>query len=187
MGTVRRESRLHPLKHLKTINHHKWLVFVHCWKCGLYKQAFLHDMSKYAPVEFWAGAKYYQGVRSPNNAQREAEGVSAAWLHHKGRNKHHLEYWVDYSLEDGQLAGMEMPVKYVVEMICDRIAASKNYQGAAYTRHHPLQYYNRGKGHYLLHPKTRALMEELLELLDREGEEALFRYIRTQVLHNAKG
>ncbi len=176
---------MHPLKHLKTINRHKRLVFIHCWKCGLYRQAFLHDLSKYSPVEFWAGAKYYQGgVRSPNNAQREAEGVSAAWLHHKGRNKHHLEYWIDYSLENGEMAGMEMPVEYVVEMICDRIAASKNYRGKDYAPDYPLQYYNRGKDHYLLHPKTRALMEELLQMLAREGEDALFRYIRTNVLHN---
>ena len=176
---------MHPLKHLKTINRHKRLVFIHCWKCGLYRQAFLHDLSKYSPVEFWAGAKYYQGgVRSPNNAQREAEGVSAAWLHHKGRNKHHLEYWIDYSLENGEMAGMEMPVEYVVEMICDRIAASKNYRGKDYAPDYSLQYYNRGKDHYLLHPKTRALMEELLQMLAREGEDALFRYIRTNVLHN---
>lgn len=174
----------HPIGHLKTINHHKWLVFVHCWKCGLYRQAFLHDLSKYSPVEFIPGAMYYQdGKRSPNNAQREAEGVSTAWLHHKGRNKHHFEYWIDYSLGEGNpMSGMEMPVNYVVEMICDRIAASKNYQGENYTQHHPLQYYEHGKGHYLLHPKTQALMEQLLHMLDEQGEDALFRYIRKEVL-----
>lgn len=174
----------HPIGHLKTINHHKWLVFIHCWKCGLYKQAFLHDLSKYSPVEFIPGAKYYQGgKRSPNNAQREAEGVSTAWLHHKGRNKHHFEYWIDYSLGEGfPFTGMEMPVEYVAEMICDRVAASKNYQGKNYTQHHPLEYYNHGRDHYLLHPNTRALMEKLLHILDEKGEEELFRYIREEVL-----
>ena len=72
-------------KHLKTINHHKWLVMKHCFKAGLYKQGLLHDMSKYSPTEFWAGVKYYQGTRSPNDAEREDKGVSYAWLHHKGR------------------------------------------------------------------------------------------------------
>ena len=77
----------HPIKHYKTIRHHKMLVMKNCFRCGLYWQGLTHDLSKLAPVEFWAGAKYWQGTCSPNNAQRQAEGYSAAWLHHKGRNK----------------------------------------------------------------------------------------------------
>ena len=86
------------LKHLQTINHHKLLVMKHCFKVGLYKQGLLHDLSKYSPTEFLVGCRYYQGTRSPNNAEREATGYSTAWLHHKGRNKHHYEYWIDYSM-----------------------------------------------------------------------------------------
>ena len=114
--------------HLKTINHHKMMVMKNCFRVGLYKQGLLHDLSKYSPTEFIPGIKYYQGNRSPNNAQREAEGCSTAWLHHKGRNKHHYEYWIDYPTnKEAGLVGMEMPVKYVVEMFCDRLAASRNY------------------------------------------------------------
>ncbi len=108
------------------------LVMKNCFRCGLYWQGLTHDLSKLAPVEFWAGAKYWQGTCSPNNAQRQAEGYSAAWLHHKGRNKHHLEYWIDYAPNgDHAMAGMRMPDRYVAEMVCDRIAASKNYKGAS--------------------------------------------------------
>lgn len=100
----------HPIKHYKTIHHHKMLVMKHCFRCGLYWQGLTHDLSKLAPVEFWAGAKYWQGTCSPNNAQRQTEGYSAAWLHHKGRNKHHLEYWIDYAPDgDHAMAGMRMP------------------------------------------------------------------------------
>ena len=81
----------HPIKHYKTIHHHKMLVMQNCFRCGLYWQGLTHDLSKLSPVEFWAGAKYWQGICSPNNAQRQKEGYSAAWLHHKGRNKHHLD------------------------------------------------------------------------------------------------
>ena len=124
----------HPIKHYKTIRHHKMLVMKNCFRCGLYWQGLTHDLSKLAPVEFWAGAKYWQGTCSPNNAQRQAEGYSAAWLHHKGRNKHHLEYWIDYAPDgDHAMAGMRMPARYVAEMVCDRIAASKNYKGDKYT------------------------------------------------------
>ena len=89
-------------KHLCTILHHKNLVRAGCFKIGLYKQGLLHDMSKYTPTEFLVGCKYYQGTMSPNNAEREDKGYSAAWLHHKGRNKHHMEYWIDYGVGDGR-------------------------------------------------------------------------------------
>ena len=85
------------IKHFKTITYHKWLVMKGCFAVGLYKQGVCHDLSKYMPSEFLVGAKYYQGDRSPNNAEREAMGYSSAWLHHKGRNKHHYEYWIDYN------------------------------------------------------------------------------------------
>ena len=111
--------------HFITLTHHKILVMQGCFKVGLYGQGLLHDMSKYSPAEFLVGARYYQGDRSPNNAEREAVGYSSAWLHHKGRNKHHYEYWIDYSASDikGGMTPARMPDKYVVEMLMDRIAA----------------------------------------------------------------
>lgn len=170
-------------KHLKTINHHKWLVLKYCFRAGLYKQGLLHDLSKYSWVEFSVGARYYQGNRSPNNAEREAKGYSLAWLHHKGRNKHHLEYWIDYSLNEGTpMSGMKMPVKYVVEMFCDRIAASKNYNKEKYTDQDPLAYFLASKEHYLIHPDTRILLEKLLFMLKEKGEAATFRYIRQELI-----
>ena len=71
----------HGFEHFKTITHHRHLVMKNCFKVGLYKQGLMHDLSKYSPVEFSVGAKYYQGTRSPNNAEREATGLSFAWLH----------------------------------------------------------------------------------------------------------
>lgn len=144
-------------------------------------------MSKYSPTEFFVGAKYYQGTRSPNDAEREAKGYSAAWLHHKGRNKHHLEYWIDYSLENGkQMSGLKMPTKYLVEMFCDRVAASKNYNGKKYTNSDPLNYYLHSKSHYMIHPETAQQLEELLTMLKEKGEDETFKYIRTVLLGKKK-
>lgn len=172
-------------KHLKKIRRHKRMVMRYCFKVGLYKQGLLHDMSKYSPTEFLAGAKYYQGYRSPNDAEREDKGYSAAWLHHKGRNKHHLEYWTDYSLKEGEIiAGVEIPTKYVVEMFCDRIAASRNYNGERYTDADPYNYYMKSKSHYIIHEKTAALLEEMLIMLKEHGEIYTFDYIRRNILHN---
>ena len=176
------------LKHLQTINHHKLLVMKHCFKVGLYKQGLLHDLSKYSPTEFLVGSKFYQGTRSPNNAEREVKGYSAAWLHHKGRNRHHYEYWLDYStdLNEG-IIGMKMPVRYVVEMFLDRIAASKVYIGEAYNDSDPLRYYENGRAGELMHPETRALLEKLLHMLAEKGEEETYRYIRREVLRKKEG
>ena len=172
-------------KHFCTITYHKYLVAKGCFAVGLYKQGLLHDMSKYSPTEFRVGAKYYQGTRSPNNAEREDIGYSSAWLHHKGRNKHHFEYWIDYTAQGGEgpLSGMKMPDNYIVEMVMDRIAASKVYMKEKYTDRSPLEYYERSKSKVILHPHTRKMLEHLLTMLAVKGEEKTFVYIRKEILH----
>ena len=171
--------------HLHTVNAHRRLVRKYCFKLGIYRQGLMHDLSKYSPSEFIPGVKYYQdGHRSPNNAQREDEGGSKAWLHHKGRNKHHFEYWIDYDVDGSRtvLAGMKMPVKYVAEMFCDRIAASRIYNKEKYKDSDPLDYYIKGLGHYIMHPETDALLHKLLQMLADKGEEYTFEYIKKNVL-----
>ena len=165
--------------HFQTITEHKLLVMKHCFQVGLYGQGLLHDLSKYGPEEFLSGAYYYQGNRSPHAAAREICGFSSAWLHHKGRNKHHFEYWIDYtSKKEEGLVGHKMPLRYVVEMVMDRIAASKVYKGGDYTRKSPLEYYEREKPFILMHQETRALLEKLLRMLAEKGEERTFASIR---------
>lgn len=174
---------MRPLMHFCTITKHKFLVMKECFRVGLYRQGLLHDLSKYSWIEFRVGCRYYQGNRSPNNAEREDRGYSSAWLHHKGRNKHHYEYWIDYSLDGtGRLTGMRMPVRYVVEMFLDRIAASKVYRGSGYKVSDPLEYYENGKAGELMHPETRELLEKLLHMLADQGEEMTYQYIRREVL-----
>ena len=170
----------HPIKHYKTIHHHKMLVMKHCFRCGLYWQGLTHDLSKLAPVEFWAGAKYWQGTCSPNNAQRQTEGYSAAWLHHKGRNKHHFEYWIDFSRTSQGIAGAKMPVNYLVEMVMDRIAACKVYRGKDYTDASAWEYYQRERPYLnsAMHTETRAELEKILIMLKQRGEKTTFSYLR---------
>lgn len=175
------------IQHFRTITRHKLLVMKECFRVGLYRQGLLHDLSKYSWTEFRIGCRYYQGDRSPNNAEREARGLSTAWLHHKGRNRHHYEYWIDYSLDGtGKLAGMKMPVRYIVEMFLDRIAASKVYKGQSYKDSDPLLYYLNGKAGELMHPETRDLLEKLLHMLADQGEERTYQYIRQKILKKKK-
>ena len=167
--------------HLKTVHHHRALVRKYCFRLGLYWQGLTHDLSKYSPVEFWAGVKYFQGNRSPNDAQRREIGYRASWMHHKGRNRHHFEYWTDYTA-DG-ISGIEMPAKYVAEMFCDRLAASKTYRGKDFQCGDPYQFFLRGKGRrLLLHPNTEALLGDMLIKLRDEGEDAAFAFVRREIL-----
>lgn len=103
---------MHIREHLKTVTRHRRLVRHYCFRLGLYWQGLTHDLSKYSPTEFWRSAKYYQGFRSPNDQERSETGVSLSWLHHKGRNRHHFEYWIDYRIgPDGTvtMGGCKMP------------------------------------------------------------------------------
>lgn len=171
--------------HLRTITRHKLLVTLYCFKVGLVRQGLLHDLSKYAPAEFWRGARYFQGDRSPNSAERAHRGVTEAWLHHKGRNRHHFEYWVDIRGNgDARMEGKPMPTRYVVEMLCDRIAASRVYQGAAYTDASPLEYFLRegSAGALPIHPATAALLQVMLERLARDGERATLGWVRRDIV-----
>ena len=174
---------MHFWQHLKTVQHHRRLVRQYCFRLGLYWQGLTHDLSKFSPVEFWAGVKYFQGDRSPNDAQRRDIGYSASWLHHKGRNRHHFEYWTDYGMNGEGIVGVEMPKKYVAEMFCDRLAASKVYRGKDFRQGDPYDYCLYGKQKRLLmHPATSALLEKILLVLRDEGEDAAFDYVRREVL-----
>ena len=167
--------------HLKTVHRHRTLVRKYCFRLGLYWQGLTHDLSKYSPAEFLPGVKYYQGDHSPNDQQRQEQGYSSSWMHHKGRNRHHFEFWTDYG--QGGIVGIEMPKKYVAEMFCDRLAASKVYRGKDFDPGDPYKFFLRGKGRQLLiHPATSDLLEKILLKLRDEGEDATFAFVRHDVL-----
>ena len=166
--------------HFRTITHHRLLVMKGCFQVGLYRQGLLHDLSKYTWTEFKTGVRYYQGDRSPKAAEKEIRGYSPAWLHHKGRNKHHFEYWTDVSTREDnwRIVGVKMPVRYFVEMVMDRIAASRTYQGRAYTDGDPYAYFSRSKDVLTMHPETKRELDKVLRMLEKKGEPYTFRYLR---------
>ncbi|MBQ5315976.1 MAG: catalase [Oscillospiraceae bacterium] len=165
-------------KHFDTVNKHRLYVCMHCFKAGIYWQGLTHDLSKYSPEEFLVSASMYQGTRSPNEGEREDKGYSLAWMHHKGRNKHHFEYWTDYDPATRKMSPVKMPLIYVIEMFCDRVAASKVYMGDAYNDGCPLAYFDKGRHTRMIHPTTSKLLEKLLIMLRDRGEEYTFAYIR---------
>ena len=174
---------MHPWKHFCTITRHRHQVIRHCRKAGILWQGLRHDLSKYTPTEFIPGARYYIGTRSPNEGERQDKGYSLAWMHHKGRNRHHFEYWTDYVPPTRRMQSVPMPARYVAEMFCDRLAASKVYRGADFDPGDPYKFFLRGKEKRLLmHPATEELLGTILIVLRDQGEDAAVDYVRREVL-----
>ena len=169
-------------KHFLTISRYRRIVRQGCFRVGLYWQGLTHDLSKFSPAEFCVGVRYYQGVRSPNAAEREEKGYSEAWMHHKGRNRHHYEYWTDLDIKTRRYESVIIPRKYLVEMVMDRRAACIVYQGKDYHPSSALEYLNRSMEKDLMHPETRRQLTYILTMLAEKGEKETFRYLKNDVL-----
>jgi hypothetical protein len=165
--------------HLHTINHHRYEVMKNCFACGLYKQGLTHDLSKYSLSEFHESVKYFQGNRSPYMLEKELFGYANGWMHHKGRNKHHWEYW--YDMVDGKFQPLEMPFNYFVEMICDRVAACKIYQKDQYTKESALNYYQSREESKFIHPNTNKMLKETLKEISIKGEKIVFHELKLKL------
>ena len=166
---------MHIIKHFITITSHRIKVMNMCFKCGIVWRGLTHDLSKYSPKEFIEGAKYYVGTYSPNAECRRLTGKSEAWLHHKGRNPHHIEYWVDSN------EAVMMPYPYAVESICDRIAAGKTYKKKEFNQTNPLKYWYAHLGQTPVHEKTADFFEHVLTDLSIHGEKYILnkKYMKT--------
>ena len=167
------------IHHLHTIDSHRFQVMKNCFACGLYHQGLTHDLSKYSPSEFWVSVKYFQGDKSPYMKEKQIKGYSLGWLHHKGRNRHHWEYW--YDMIDGRWQPIKMPYNYVVEMVCDRVAACKVYQKEKYTDASPLAYYLSRNDQKYMHPETAKALEEALTMIQNKGEKATFAALKKRI------
>ena len=126
----------------------------------------MHDWSKYSVTEFGESIKYYTGKRSPVQIAREKNGYSKAWLHHKGRNKHHPEYWYDYDMPCQTII---MPYVYAVEMVCDDLAAGMIYNGKNWTQDTQIQWWKKVGNKKAIHPAILAFTEEVYKQVSKNG------------------
>ena len=155
---------INAAKHFITITKHKLIVFKLCCKTGQPWRGFMHDWSKYSPTEFWESAKYYTGKFSPIHACRKINGYSKAWLHHKGRNKHHYEYWVDNFDKGGE--PLQMPYKDAVEMLCDYLGAGRAYMGKDFSYRKELEWwYKKCEKPIAMHSQTKMYITNTFSTL----------------------
>ena len=153
-------------RHLHTVNKHRFYVFKLSLKAGIPMRGLLHDLSKYSPIEFWEGVKYFNGRKSPISVCVQENGYSKAWLHHKGRNKHHFVYWIDFATEEKAAV---IPYKYAVEMICDTLAASIVYNGKEWKKDTQLNYYNKRTDKEYINPKIQKFLLTVYEQIAKDG------------------
>ena len=152
-------------KHIKLVCKHRWLVFRFSLKLGIPFRGFMHDFSKFSYDEFWESVKYYDGKISPITRCKQTEGYSKAWLHHKGRNKHHFQYWVDLGTKG---VAPVIPYKYMAEMICDKLSASITYNGKNWNNSSEYEYWKHEKTRTIINPKIENFLEEVfLEIKDK--------------------
>jgi len=179
------------VRHFLLISKHKAFVFLYCSYAGCPWRGLAHDWSKYSPAEFFESVRFFNGRRSPVGLARELEGYSFAWLHHKGRNKHHFEFWSDVVDESGvaapnygQFYPLPMPFTYALEMICDTIAASRVYNGKKFS-YETLYDWSRKRTRVPLnmHPSTRRFFDAIYQEMRDDGNcKALRRAKRIFVL-----
>lgn len=155
-------------EHFKVVMTHKKYVYEECKACGFFYRGILHDVSKLLPIEFLSSAKYFQGNRSPIEAEKEDKGYSMAWLHHKSVNKHHWEWWTDFD-DYGNVVANKIPYVYVIEMICDWIGAGKAYTKDKWSQASPIDYYNKERPNRYFNEETEKLVVYLLEIIRDNG------------------
>ena len=171
------------LGHIHTVNIHRWEVFKLSIRLGIPLQGLLHDLSKYSIEELRDSVKYYAGGKySPLVKCKKETGYSRAWLHHKGRNKHHYEYWYDVAAPE---KAPIIPLKYMLEMVCDRIAATKTYNRGHFEYKQVLDYYYKEEPHMTLNPKLKKFLETVFKNLSKNGNKNFNKKYITKIYYNS--
>ena len=156
-------------KHFKMIMTHKTYVFKNCYRAGIPMRGLLHDLSKLSPTEYFESCKYYTGVSSPINEAKKDKGMSMAWFHHRGRNKHHWEYWVDDLSNGGH--GTLMPYEFALEMICDWIGAGQAYEKDTWTFARPYDWFcTQRKEKGKIHPDIVKFVDRIFWTMKETGD-----------------
>ena len=128
-----------------------------------------HDISKNESFQYRAYDAYFYGN---NKSNKVVEDFNLAWLDHIHKEPHHWQHWV--LINDDPNEGtvcLEMPERYVIEMICDWWAFSWS-KGNLYEI---FKWYNEHEVHIKLHKKTRARVEYVLDMIGKKLEKKVWK------------
>ena len=168
--------------HLKTVLTHKYWVFRYAFTAGIPVRGLLHDLSKFSPAEWGESIRYYTGKRSPIRDARAENGYSLTWIHHRGRNRHHFEYWLD-NRADGGLTVVPMPFFCALELICDRLGAGRAYRKKNFTLEEQVfRFHQDIESSPLVHPQTKRFVGSVFIALNEAPDKQAFK----KILRNAR-
>jgi len=160
-------------RYMSYLLRHKYFVAKECFKNRLYWQGIIHDLSKFRRDEFVPYMNYFYDHKDEINRGRDESGYykptdtgdkafDFAWLLHQKRNKHHWQWWI-LPEDNGGVKVLEMPYKYMLEMLCDwkgaGMAQGNKYAGGVEA------WYWRNRDKMQLHPNTRAYIEQIIRWL----------------------
>lgn len=147
------------LGHINQVLRHKFWVFICCCKFGIIWRGITHDLSKFSWAEFWPSVRYYQKGSSPIPRLHHEASEYRPWLHHRGRNDHHSEYWHRYT--HGTFYALKMPFDCVLEQIADWIGSTRAY-GREFDIDDEIQWLQ-STSFYMMHEKTLELTLSILK------------------------
>ena len=152
------------LKYIISVLRHKWLVLQAAYRLGITWRGLWHDWSKFLPSEWMPRVRSLRAYNldlnktawSPDMVEDE---MQLCWLKHYHRNPHHWQWWV-ILLDSGSQKAFPMSDNYRREMLADWIAVSQRPD-----RLDIIPWYRQNKDKFILHPETRAWVEQELEKL----------------------
>jgi hypothetical protein len=142
--------------YFKYVLAHKWWVFRACrhFKVPLL-QALVHDWHKFLPSEWFPYVRTFY-LEDGTKRYVETEEFAYAWNLHQKRARHHWQFWL-ITWDRGSTTPLEMPERYVREMVADWCGAGKVLGGA-----NARAWFTERNGAMILHPKTELLVRDLL-------------------------
>ena len=149
--------------------HCKWVRY-YCRLAGIPLRGWLHDLSKYSPAEFFESSRYYVGTSSPINEAKRIQGISYAWLHHRGRNRHHHLYWYD-NIEEGGYCHL-IPKKDFTELVCDFLGAARAYNENEFSYHKELIWWYKKRDTLKMNEKNKIMLDDIFSTLEYNARRA---------------
>lgn len=141
------------------VDRHRRLVLEEAIQLDIPGRGRLHDLSKFSLDEFGPYADYFYGGHKLGNVPSAVqEALDHAWLLHQKRNDHHWQYWV-LRKDDGPAKVLRMADDAAREMLADWRGAGRAIMG---DKADTGAWYVKNRLRIMLHPETRAWIEEEL-------------------------
>ena len=120
-----------------------------------------HDRSKSDSQEYYPYDAYFYGG---NRSYQVVRDFDYAWLRHQHLNPHHWQHWILINDDDGTNRALEIPGCYILEMVADWWSFSWKREAL----NEVFTWYEEHLERMLLHPKSRLLIEKLLDVMEEK-------------------